>query len=147
MCLGSAQLSLTLTTIGGGLEFLDTFIVPGLRTLEVPERSLGSNPIDYLTSFIPKSRCKLHKLHITNNRTSEDSYHLAFASGIPELSFEGSILDPISDEEYSEDEDESGSSDGQGNPRLVQINCVCVVYVLLQVSRSFGARLLNTEQL
>jgi hypothetical protein len=148
MGLGSAQLSLTLATIGGGLEFLDTFIVPGLRTLEVPERSLGSNPIDYLTSFIPKSRCKLHKLHITNNRTSEDSYHLAFASGIPELSLEGSILDPISDEEYSEDEDaESGSSDGQGNPTLVQINCVCVVYVLLQVSRSFGAHLLNTEQL
>ncbi|KAJ7302646.1 hypothetical protein DFH08DRAFT_1089674 [Mycena albidolilacea] len=95
MCLGSVQLSLTLATIGGGLEFLDTFIVPGLRTLE------------------------LHKLHITDNRTSEDSYHLAFASGIPELSFEGSIFDPISDEKYSEDEDESGSSDGQGNPALV----------------------------
>jgi hypothetical protein len=107
---------LTFTSIGGGLEFLDTFIVPGLRTLEVPERCLGSNPIDYLTSFISKSRCKLLKLHITDYRTfPEDLYHLAFALEIPELSFEGSIFNLISDEEYSEDEDKSGSSDGQGN--------------------------------
>ncbi|KAJ7851829.1 hypothetical protein B0H14DRAFT_2581235 [Mycena olivaceomarginata] len=84
--------TLTFTTIGGGLEFLGTFIVPGLRTL------------------------KLHKLHITDYRTfPEDVYHLVFASEIPKLSFEGSIFNPISDEEYSEDEDESGSSDGQGN--------------------------------
>ncbi|KAJ7873501.1 hypothetical protein B0H14DRAFT_2719734 [Mycena olivaceomarginata] len=114
MCLGSAQSSLTLAL----LFFLGTFIVPGLRTLEVPKRCLGSNPIDYLTSFISKS----------------DVYHLVFASEIPKLSFEGSIFNPISDEEYSEDEDEE-------TPTLVQIDCVCVciAYVLFQVSRSSGA--------
>jgi hypothetical protein len=45
--------------------YLDTFIVPALRSLQVPEQCLGANPIDVLASFISKSGCTLQELHIT----------------------------------------------------------------------------------
>jgi hypothetical protein len=110
-----------LRSFGGGEGFLDTFIiVPHLRTLEVPEGCLGSDPIDYLNSFISRCCCKLHKLHITDyrklsegsyqlafvlkipdyRRLSEEVYRLGFASEIPQLSFEEFEL--LSEEENFE---------------------------------------------
>ncbi|KAJ7906574.1 hypothetical protein B0H13DRAFT_2020452 [Mycena leptocephala] len=42
--------------IGGQVEpYLETFILPALHTLEIPERFLGPTPIDSLASFISKS--------------------------------------------------------------------------------------------
>ncbi|KAJ6547041.1 hypothetical protein B0H19DRAFT_1163640 [Mycena capillaripes] len=40
--------------------YFETFIVPALRHLQIPEEFLGSNPINSLASFISKSGCK-HK--------------------------------------------------------------------------------------
>ncbi|KAJ7845775.1 hypothetical protein B0H13DRAFT_1730960 [Mycena leptocephala] len=70
-----------------GTEYLTTFIVPALRSLEVPERSLGPNPIGFLQLFISKSGCRLQEVHLTGERTiSEDSYREAFPS-ISKFSF------------------------------------------------------------
>jgi hypothetical protein len=67
--------------------YLTTFIVPALRSLEVPERFLGPNPIRSLKSFISKSGCRLQEVHLTGERTvSEDSYRMTFPS-IPNFSF------------------------------------------------------------
>ncbi|KAJ7807893.1 hypothetical protein B0H13DRAFT_2386137 [Mycena leptocephala] len=40
-------------------EYLTTFIVPALRSLDIPEQSLAPNPIGSLQSFISKSGCRL----------------------------------------------------------------------------------------
>jgi hypothetical protein len=68
-------------------RYLTTFIVPALCSLEIPELSLGPNPIGSLQSFISKSGCRLQEVHITGKRTvSEDSYRVAFPS-VQKLSF------------------------------------------------------------
>jgi hypothetical protein len=62
-------------------DFLETFIVPALRRLEIPEAFLGPSPIDSLTGFISKSGCKLDELCITDwGSLSQDSYRQAFPS-------------------------------------------------------------------
>ncbi|KAF7342147.1 ATP dependent helicase [Mycena venus] len=70
---------------------LTTFILPALLRLEIPEKFLGSNPINFLASFISTSGCKLQKMRITGRTTgsssSEDSYLAAYPL-IPSVSFE-----------------------------------------------------------
>ncbi|KAJ7148420.1 hypothetical protein C8R43DRAFT_1236854 [Mycena crocata] len=67
--------------------YLDTFITPALRSLEVLEVCLGSDPVPSLASFISNSGCKLQELQIIGReRLSEDSYRNAFPS-IPKISF------------------------------------------------------------
>ncbi|KAJ7176295.1 hypothetical protein C8R43DRAFT_975383 [Mycena crocata] len=66
--------------------YLETFIVPALRILHVPEEFLGTNPIRTLQSFISQSGCLLKELHIIEPVSSEE-YKRAFAD-IPEVSFE-----------------------------------------------------------
>ncbi|KAJ7850434.1 hypothetical protein B0H13DRAFT_1905670 [Mycena leptocephala] len=74
--------SLTLRRTSSGnvtTGHLDTLTAPALRSLTVPERFLGSNPLELLTSFISRSSCKLQELHITERQGSnEDSYRHAF---------------------------------------------------------------------
>ncbi|KAJ7894020.1 hypothetical protein B0H13DRAFT_2276578 [Mycena leptocephala] len=41
--------------------FIDTFVVPALRTLHVTEDVLGASPIGTLASFISKSGCSLQE--------------------------------------------------------------------------------------
>ncbi|KAJ7871576.1 hypothetical protein B0H13DRAFT_2554310 [Mycena leptocephala] len=75
--------SLTLADAGSGpvIDFLETFIVPALRRLEIPEGFLGPNPIDSVTGFVSKSRCKLAELHIDGPRSlPKQSYRKAFPS-------------------------------------------------------------------
>ncbi|KAJ7845753.1 hypothetical protein B0H13DRAFT_2363461 [Mycena leptocephala] len=68
-------------------RYLTAFIVPALRSLEVPERSLGPYPISSLQSFISKSGCRLQEVYLTGERTvTEDFYSVAFHS-IPNFSF------------------------------------------------------------
>ncbi|KAJ7164508.1 hypothetical protein C8R46DRAFT_1036381 [Mycena filopes] len=47
------------------VEYLDTFVVPALLTLQVPESFLGPHPIERLRSFITNSGCKLQDVVIT----------------------------------------------------------------------------------
>ncbi|KAJ7883955.1 hypothetical protein B0H13DRAFT_2278057 [Mycena leptocephala] len=71
--------SLTLIEWGRPLPgYLNTFIVPALQSLRVPEPWLEPNPIAALTSFISKSGCKLRELHLTDIREPETPYHKAF---------------------------------------------------------------------
>ncbi|KAJ7149606.1 hypothetical protein C8R46DRAFT_1125614 [Mycena filopes] len=69
-------------------EFLDTLLVPALRTLRVPESFLGADPIDTLTRFVAKSNCKLQELCITDGIAAKDRYRPAFPL-IRRLSFRG----------------------------------------------------------
>ncbi|KAJ7188833.1 hypothetical protein C8R46DRAFT_30843 [Mycena filopes] len=68
-------------------EYLETFLVPALSALEVPERFLGVDPIRCLRSFIENSGCKLQEVVITGNDVAFiNSYQSAFPS-IPDFSF------------------------------------------------------------
>ncbi|KAJ7834302.1 hypothetical protein B0H13DRAFT_2678693 [Mycena leptocephala] len=99
--------SLTLVEAGNGpvIGFLETFIVPALRRLKIPEEFLGPSPIDSLTGFISKSDCKLAEVHIGSDPRSlrEDSYRQAFPS-IHKFSFD-----------YEEESSNSDSSDLEDN--------------------------------
>jgi hypothetical protein len=89
-------------------DFLETFIVPALRSLKIPEEFLGPSPIDSLTGFISKSGCKLEEVHIGSDLRSlrQDSYRQAFPS-IRKFSFDSE--DNSSDSDASDVEDNSGS--------------------------------------
>ncbi|KAJ7641160.1 hypothetical protein FB45DRAFT_825305 [Roridomyces roridus] len=52
------------TTLWIQLEF-DFYLLPALRTLQVPGVYLGDQPIDFLASFISKSGCRLQRVFIT----------------------------------------------------------------------------------
>ncbi|KAJ7789904.1 hypothetical protein B0H13DRAFT_2521621 [Mycena leptocephala] len=69
--------------IGGQVEpYLETFILPALHTLEIPERFLGPTPIDSLASFISKSGCKPQDLCVTDmtGGVAQYTYREAFPS-------------------------------------------------------------------
>ncbi|KAJ7320812.1 hypothetical protein DFH08DRAFT_1086111 [Mycena albidolilacea] len=67
--------------------YLQHFIVPTLRSLQIPERFLEPDPIDALASFISKSGCKLQRVDVTNRQSvPESSYRTAFP-GIPMFVF------------------------------------------------------------
>jgi hypothetical protein len=58
---------------------LQIFIVPALLSLKIPERFLGLDPIDSLTSFMSKSGCTLQEVCIAGKRLfTKSSYHSAF---------------------------------------------------------------------
>ncbi|KAJ6589368.1 hypothetical protein B0H19DRAFT_1103694 [Mycena capillaripes] len=70
-----------------GGTYLGTFLVPALRSLRIPEKFLGSSPIDELTSFISKSQCTLQEVCITGKTlVPGDSYQKEFPS-VPKFSF------------------------------------------------------------
>ncbi|KAJ7653681.1 hypothetical protein DFH06DRAFT_1204464 [Mycena polygramma] len=81
--------------------YLNSFIVPALLSLRIPERFLrttSSGPVDSLASFISKSGCSLQQVHITGSKNvSEKSYLEAFPS-IPQFSFENSYIGSDEDE-------------------------------------------------
>ncbi|KAJ7882300.1 hypothetical protein B0H13DRAFT_2048373 [Mycena leptocephala] len=71
--------SLTLIGLDRPLSgYLNTFVVPALQSLRVPEPWLEPNPIATLASFISKSDCKLRELHLTDIREPGIPYHKAF---------------------------------------------------------------------
>jgi hypothetical protein len=72
-------------------DYLYAFFVPALRSLQVTERFLGTNPIEALTLFISKSGCQLQELSIMGEiSVIKDllEYRRAFPS-IPKLSLNG----------------------------------------------------------
>jgi hypothetical protein len=73
--------SLTLIDLDNdpAMNFNQTFIVPALRSLEIPEHFLDADPIESLKRFISKSGCRLEELRITGERTRpQHSYRKAF---------------------------------------------------------------------
>ncbi|KAJ7759630.1 hypothetical protein B0H16DRAFT_595508 [Mycena metata] len=58
---------------------LTSFIVPALRTLQIPAWFFGSTPLDDLRAFISKVGCKLQKLHIIGQlETSNEAFRREF---------------------------------------------------------------------
>jgi hypothetical protein len=86
------------------IGFLETLIVPALRSLEIPEQFLEPNPIELLAAFISKSGCKLEEVEITGPRAVPESSYLKAFPSIPRFLF--------TNEESS---DESDSSDVEGD--------------------------------
>ncbi|KAF8150393.1 hypothetical protein K438DRAFT_440815 [Mycena galopus ATCC 62051] len=77
----------SLTLGGEETGCLDDFLVPALRTLELDESILGSDPIGRLSSFIAKSGCVLQEVCVTRRTLlSRRSYRDGFPS-IPQLFF------------------------------------------------------------
>ncbi|KAJ6504151.1 hypothetical protein C8R47DRAFT_1316359 [Mycena vitilis] len=76
--------SLTLVVYNGHDDFegyLETFIVPALSSLRIPEVCLHPTPIDTLASFISKSGCKLDNLCVAGDLTvPENTYRSALPS-------------------------------------------------------------------
>ncbi|KAJ6589246.1 hypothetical protein B0H19DRAFT_234246 [Mycena capillaripes] len=99
---------------GPPIRYLETFILPALCRLEIPERFLGPNPITSLTSFVSKSGCKLKDLCIRGNRSvARESYRAAFSS-ILRFSFSKKLKPWITDAgNSSEDDSDSSSSDAK----------------------------------
>ncbi|KAF7334590.1 F-box domain-containing protein [Mycena venus] len=96
-------------------DYLNTLLVPNLRSLEVPERFLGTKPIESLTFFITTSGCTLQDLRITGQRSvTEASYYEAFSS-VRKFFFTGNYVGSFNtvDEEASSASDSSdeGNSD------------------------------------
>ncbi|KAJ7850361.1 hypothetical protein B0H13DRAFT_2360751 [Mycena leptocephala] len=96
-CLESLTLELAEPGARPVTDFLKTFIVPALRSLEIPEQFFEPNPIESLTVFISKSGCKLEEVHITDPRSVPESSYLEAFPSIPRFSF--------SDEESSNSSD------------------------------------------
>ncbi|KAF8150411.1 hypothetical protein K438DRAFT_1865790 [Mycena galopus ATCC 62051] len=68
--------------------YLDDFLVPALRSLQLEEIFLGTEPTNNLASFISKSGCEPQQIHITNRiLVSKASYRETFPS-IPRFSFD-----------------------------------------------------------
>ncbi|KAJ7257506.1 hypothetical protein B0H12DRAFT_1232543 [Mycena haematopus] len=94
-----------------GTRFLDTLTVPALRSLTIPERCLGRDPIRYLTSFIARSRCRLQILSISKRTLPEISYRFAFPF-IPKFAFNNPYSAVSSGKEDSGSDEEDEDSDG-----------------------------------
>ncbi|KAJ6589372.1 hypothetical protein B0H19DRAFT_1226909 [Mycena capillaripes] len=95
-------------------KYLETFVVPALRSLRVPEPFIGADPVTMLASFMSKSCCKLQELCITGKLSvPKNTYQEVFPS-IPKLSFRENFssryYDCMADEETSE-VDDIGDSD------------------------------------
>ncbi|KAJ7171013.1 hypothetical protein C8R46DRAFT_1190514 [Mycena filopes] len=77
---------------GDRIEFLNSFIFPALRTLQIAEEFLGTKPCDSLSSFIAKSGCKIQELTIGGERFVANDVYIRLFPSIP-LSFEGRYLE------------------------------------------------------
>ncbi|KAJ7187858.1 hypothetical protein C8R46DRAFT_3065 [Mycena filopes] len=60
--------------------YLHSFTVPSLHCLDIPENLLGSNPLQYLASFISNSNCHLHELIMRRHSIPRSAYRAAFPS-------------------------------------------------------------------
>ncbi|KAF7334536.1 F-box domain-containing protein [Mycena venus] len=83
----------------GVTGFLETFVVPSLRFLQIPDEFMTPDPIAALKTVILKSGCKLLEVLITGPRSlSKVSYRQAFPS-IPKFSFNAVKVD-FEDKKY-----------------------------------------------
>jgi len=95
-------------------RYPDVFVVPALRSLQMPRSFLGSDPIAALTAFISKTTSRLQEVCITGaSSVTISAYRKAFSS-IPEFSFVGSYSDDKEDSN-SEVASDADSSDDEGS--------------------------------
>ncbi|KAJ7487321.1 hypothetical protein B0H11DRAFT_1956558 [Mycena galericulata] len=74
-------------------SYLDTFVLPSLRRLQIPDEFLRPAPVDALTSFINNSGCKLQEILITGERiVPKWSYRKAFPD-IKKFIFDSALVD------------------------------------------------------
>ncbi|KAJ7645236.1 hypothetical protein DFH06DRAFT_1333524 [Mycena polygramma] len=91
--------------------YINTFMVPALRRLQLTEILLEPNPLDVLASFISKSGCKLQEVCITGGGTvTKKDYAKAFPS--IKVSFSGQYQDAGYWNDVDSAADESGSESG-----------------------------------
>ncbi|KAJ6602791.1 hypothetical protein DFH09DRAFT_1125520 [Mycena vulgaris] len=90
-------------------QHLDTFVVPALRTLQIPEDFLGFQPIQSLTSFIAKSGCKLQEVRIPGLRNVKERLYCRLLPSVHKFVFNGSDLYEESDAGHSDVEIDFGS--------------------------------------
>ncbi|KAF7372095.1 F-box domain-containing protein [Mycena venus] len=95
-------------------EFLTTFILPTLHTLQIPDEFLKADFIDTLISFISKSRCALQRLYITGKRTATRAAYRRALPSIPEVSFYRLSTESVDDSNGEESESEEDASDAGG---------------------------------
>ncbi|KAF7334424.1 hypothetical protein MVEN_02271700 [Mycena venus] len=88
-CLQSLTCDIICPSNAGYDNFLNTIIVPALRSLKIAGNFLQPNPIGSLASFITKSGCNLEELTITGQiSVPASSYRKAFPS-IGKVSLDG----------------------------------------------------------
>ncbi|KAJ7623917.1 hypothetical protein DFH06DRAFT_1230588 [Mycena polygramma] len=104
------SLILTRADLGhSATDFLQNFVAPGLRRLEVSQSFLAPNPIASLEALIPKSSCRLEELHLTDaisGPENSESYRQVFPS-LRKLSFNGIVIDDGENSMHS-DSDSAG---------------------------------------
>ncbi|KAK7031755.1 F-box domain-containing protein [Favolaschia claudopus] len=61
-------------------KFIHRFVVPSLRSLQIPEVFIQPNPVESLKKFISKSGCKLEDLFIIEPVVAESLYRTEFPS-------------------------------------------------------------------
>ncbi|KAJ6463588.1 hypothetical protein C8R47DRAFT_1079879 [Mycena vitilis] len=81
--------SLTLTAVDSQMKgFIESFIVPSLRHLDVPESLLRYDPVETLRSFISKSGCELQHLNVARPVSVPMSSYCQSFTSIPHFSFQ-----------------------------------------------------------
>ncbi|KAF7356418.1 F-box domain-containing protein [Mycena venus] len=73
----------------GMMRYLEALLVPALRSIKIPERFLGPNPIESLASFVAKSGCKLEQVHVTS------------VTSVPEPTYCGALLPTVQEFTFS----------------------------------------------
>ncbi|KAF7334562.1 F-box domain-containing protein [Mycena venus] len=77
-------------------QFLNVFVLPALRRLQIPERFFRDVLFWSLSELVSKSGCKLREVCITGRMTGEDVWRRDFAS--IKFSFNEDLIDWYSDE-------------------------------------------------
>jgi hypothetical protein len=115
--------SLALVNLSSRGAHFDHFRLPALCNLQIAERSLGSNPIGSLTSFISKSGCRLLHIRIIGGRN-----RAAFPS-IPEFSFGPDAEEEEEEEEESDLELPSRSQAYRSHITMKPISAEIICYI------------------
>ncbi|KAJ6487535.1 hypothetical protein DFH09DRAFT_1339403 [Mycena vulgaris] len=77
------------------IGYLDTFVVPSLQSLQVPDEYITPDPLRTLASLISKSGCELQELCVTGKLSmSKNMYRDAFPS-VPSISFDATITEYV----------------------------------------------------
>ncbi|KAJ7487319.1 hypothetical protein B0H11DRAFT_1956550 [Mycena galericulata] len=93
LCLESLILMKHAATQDKPTAYLDTFVLPALRRLQIPDEFIRPYPVDALTSFIERSGCNLQEVLITGDIiVPRRSYRDAFPA-IKEFSFDRMAVD------------------------------------------------------
>ncbi|KAJ7487315.1 hypothetical protein B0H11DRAFT_2015205 [Mycena galericulata] len=100
--------------------YLNAFILPSLRRLQIPDEFLRPDPVDALGAFIKKSGCKLREVFITGDiivpkSTYRDEFpeikKFAFDRGLIDYSLRRKLINAESEDEAEGDEGNESASE------------------------------------